>query len=101
MAVSQNGWPVNPARSKRKIWFGLNEGSDPLFAFAGIWRPGDGGPFMAFLTCEANATVGAVHPKAMPVMLRPADVGSWLDSPRADACALAKPFEDTAMRRIG
>ena len=27
---------------------------------------------MAFLTCEANQTVGAVHPKAMPVMLRPA-----------------------------
>ena len=53
-----------------------------------------------FLTCEANATVGAVHPKAMPVMLRPADVGRWLDSERADACALARPFEDTAMRRV-
>ena len=41
-----------------------------LFAFAGLWRPGEGGPYMAFLTCEANAMVGAVHPKAMPVMLR-------------------------------
>jgi putative SOS response-associated peptidase YedK len=71
-----------------------------LFAFAGIWRPGEEGPYMAFLTCEANATVGAVHPKAMPVMLRPADTGRWLDSEREDACSLAQPFADTAMRRV-
>ena len=83
---------------KRKVWFGLRDEVDPLFAFAGIWRPGDGGPFMAFLTCEANATVGAIHPKAMPVMLRPGDVGRWLDSEREQACALAVPFEDADMR---
>jgi len=53
------------------------------------------------LTCEANQVVGAVHPKAMPVMLRPgADVERWLGSERADACALAMPFADTAMRRV-
>ena len=86
---------------KTKVWFGLTEEQHPLFAFAGIWRPGEGGPFMAFLTCEANSIVGAVHPKAMPVMLRPGDdVGRWLDSERADACAVARPFEDTAMRRV-
>ena len=97
-------WTAEPdplTKRKAKVWFGLHEEQPPLFAFAGIWRPSEEGPFMAFLTCEANETVGAVHPKAMPVMLGPADVGSWLDSPRADACALAKPFEDTAMRRIG
>ena len=55
---------------------------------------------MAFLTCDANATVGAVHPKAMPVMLRPEDAGRWLDSERDDACSLAQPFEDAAMRRV-
>jgi putative SOS response-associated peptidase YedK len=55
---------------------------------------------MAFLTCEANSLVGAVHPKAMPVMLRPADIGRWLDDAREDACALAQPFADTAMRRV-
>ena len=85
---------------KTKVWFGLHKDEPPLFAFAGLWRPGEGGPFMAFLTCEANATVGAVHPKAMPVMLRPADAGRWLDGPRADACELAQPFADTAMRRV-
>jgi putative SOS response-associated peptidase YedK len=55
----------------------------------------------AFLTCEANQTVGAVHPKAMPVILRPGeDVQRWLSSETADACALAAPFADTGMRRV-
>ena len=95
---------------KSKVWFGLNlpteahEARDPLFAFAGLWRPGatDGsdGPFMAFLTCAANATVGAVHPKAMPVMLRADDALAWLDHERESACALAQPFPDADMRRI-
>lgn len=87
---------------KTKVWFGLNaEHDSPLFAFAGIWRPGEGGPFMAFLTCAANQMVGEVHPMAMPVMLRPADVTRWLDSPREEACSLAQPFEDTLMQRVG
>jgi putative SOS response-associated peptidase YedK len=96
-------WTAEPdpeTKRKSKVWFGLEE-QNRLFAFAGIWRPGEDGPFMAFLTCEANQTVGAVHPKAMPVMLSPApDVARWLDSERADACALARPFADTAMRRV-
>jgi len=97
-------WTAEPdpdTKRKAKAWFGLTEEQHPLFAFAGLWRPGEGGPFMAFLTCEANPIVGAVHPKAMPVMLRPGeDVAQWLDSERADACALARPFSDTAMRRV-
>ena len=96
-------WTADPdpeTKRKSKVWFGLSEEEPQLFAFAGLWRPGEGGPFMAFLTCDANQTVGAVHPKAMPVMLRAQDVGRWLDSPRADACALAVPFADTAMRRV-
>ena len=87
--------------SKRKVWFGLHEESDPLFAFAGLWRPGENGiGYMAFLTCEPNAVVGAVHPKAMPVMLRPADVPRWLDSEAASACELAVPYADADMRRL-
>ena len=98
-------WTAEPdpeTRRKAKVWFGLNEGTHPLFAFAGLWRPAgrDGeAPFMAFLTCESNQVVGAIHPKAMPVMLRPgADVERWLSAERADACALAQPFADTEMR---
>lgn len=97
-------WTAEPdpkTKRKAKVWFGLREEEPPLFAFAGLWRPAENGPFMAFLTCDANETVGAVHPKAMPVMLRSEDVGRWLDSERANACELAKPFEDTSMQRIG
>ena len=101
---------ADPA-TKRKVkhWFGMHEAHDPLFAFAGLWRPGakdgsdeDGsnGPFMAFLTCDANATVGAIHPKAMPVMLRPADTLGWLTHDRDSACALAIPFADADMVRL-
>jgi putative SOS response-associated peptidase YedK len=91
--------PVNNRKSK--VWFGLSADQPPLFAFAGIWRPGEEGRFMAFLTCEPNRTVGAIHPKAMPVMLRPGDdVERWLASEQAEACSLAVPFADTAMRRM-
>ncbi len=103
-ATSFCEWTAEPdpeTRRKAKVWFGLAQEKSPLFAFAGLWRPGDGGPFMAFLTCDANRTVGAVHPKAMPVMLEPGDAPAWLDSETADACALARPFEDTLMRRMG
>lgn len=86
---------------KSKIWFGLHQDAHPLFAFAGIWRPGEGGPFLAFLTCDANGVVGEVHPKAMPVMLRPGtDVDHWLSADRVSACELAQPFADTDMRRV-
>jgi putative SOS response-associated peptidase YedK len=97
-------WTAEPdpaTKRKSKVWFALHEDVHPLFAFAGVWRPGEDGPFYAFLTCEANETVGAVHPKAMPVMLTPGEaVSRWLDSERADACSLAVPFADTAMRRV-
>lgn len=103
-ATSFCEWTAEPdpeTKRKAKVWFGLHPGRSPLFAFAGIWRPGEEGAFMAFLTCEANRTVGEVHPKAMPVMLTPGqDVERWLGSKRADACELAKPFADTGMRRV-
>ena len=83
---------------KRKVWFGIREGEPELFAFAGIWWSGEEQRFMAFLTCEPNQTVGNVHPKAMPVLLDLADIPRWLNSERADACQLARPFEDSRMR---
>jgi putative SOS response-associated peptidase YedK len=57
------------------IWFALNE-ARPLACFAGIWtnwtsvrkvKEGETtNDLYAFLTTDANAEVGAVHPKAMP-----------------------------------
>jgi len=96
-------WTAAPdpvTKRKSKVWFGLHERHDPLFAFAGLWRPGEGGPYMAFLTCAPNDTVGRVHPKAMPVMLRADDSLGWLEHDRETACALAIPFPDVDMRRL-
>ena len=53
---------------------------------------------MALPTCEPNATVGAVHPKAMPVVLDPGDYAGWLNGEYANACALAKPYPDLGWR---
>lgn len=73
-------------------WFAHSE-DPPLMFFAGAWVPQwesvrkvkDGLQTLdlfAFLTTEANDTVGAVHPKAMPVLLTdPAEVESWLTEP--------------------
>ncbi|WP_226016128.1 SOS response-associated peptidase [Novosphingobium sp. FKTRR1] len=100
-------------RRKRQHWFALTDnsasagghgtetGDDPLFAFAGLWRPTAEGPRFAFLTCEANALVGRVHPKAMPVILRPGDdTDRWLNADGPTAAALQRPFPDTLMREL-
>lgn len=78
---------------KRQHWFGLR--SAALFAFAGIWRPVDGVRHFAFLTCPPNASVGAVHPKAMPVILDAALWEPWLAGvPAAD---FQRPWPDSDM----
>ena len=87
--------PDPVTRRKRQHWFALPSG-DP-FAFAGIWRPADDGPRFAFLTCEPNALVGAVHPKAMPVMLMGHALGTWLRADWDVAADLVAPFDDDAM----
>lgn len=84
---------------KRKHWFDLRQ--DPLFAFAGLWRPTEQGPRFAFLTCEANAVVGRVHPKAMPVLLRPGEAfDRWLTADGMSAAAMQVPLADALMREI-
>ena len=84
--------------SKRKVWFGRTD--TPLFSFAGIWRPAEEGTRMAFLTTEANETVGAVHPKAMPVLLRQEDHETWLTADYEEATALARPFDDALVEVV-
>ncbi|GEO00244.1 DUF159 family protein [Novosphingobium sediminis] len=84
---------------KRKHWFDLP--GDPLFAFAGLWRPTEQGPRFAFLTCEANTVVGSVHPKAMPVVLRPGRAFErWLSADGAGAAAMQVPLADAHMQEI-
>lgn len=80
---------------KAKHWFALR--STPLFAFAGLWRSTADGPRFAFLTCQPNATVAAVHPKAMPVLLAGELADQWLAG--ADARTLQRPWPDDDMAK--
>ena len=53
----------------------------------------------AFLTTEPNAEVGAIHPKAMPVILTtPDEVEIWMTAPAEEALKLQRPLQDGALR---
>jgi putative SOS response-associated peptidase YedK len=79
---------------KTQHWFAVP--AEPLFAFAGIWRDSEVASF-AFLTTEPNAIVGAVHPKAMPVILHPEDHETWLTADWDIAKSLAEPYPSQFM----
>jgi hypothetical protein len=55
----------------------------------------------AFLTTEPNAEVGAIHPKAMPVILTsPDEVETWMTAPADEALKLRRPLPDEALRIV-
>jgi putative SOS response-associated peptidase YedK len=97
---------------KTPTWFALDEDRSLAF-FAGIWttwrgrrgtkaNPVEGEhQLFGFLTTNANAEVGAVHPKAMPVILTSGEaVEQWLTLPAKEALALQKPLPDGALRIV-
>lgn len=96
-------WSVlpDPVTAKKKpYWFSVP--SQPIFAFAGIWRPTEDVPVFSFLTCgyegdPANHIVGAIHPKACPVILHPEDYDRWLHTDLDDALTLAAPYPSQLM----
>ncbi|WP_223252070.1 SOS response-associated peptidase family protein [Paracoccus mutanolyticus] len=110
-AFSEYGATPDPITKRKPLhWFALNE-RQPLFFFAGIWtdwhgtrgsmqtpRPGRHELF-AFLTCAPNAVVGAIHPKAMPVILTSAtDWDTWLNAPWEIAKLLQRPLPDGSLQ---
>jgi len=55
----------------------------------------------AFLTTEPNAEVGAIHPKAMPVILTtPDEIETWMTAPPDEALKLQRPLPDGTVRIV-
>lgn len=98
-------WSPGPPKGDR--WFRLTSGEP--FAFAGIYRPWSGtrgtkaapveGDHMlfAFLTCEPNAVVAPIHPKAMPVILPFEKWDQWLTGSVEEALDLQRPLAAQAI----
>ena len=92
------------------VWFALGE-DRPLAFFAGLWTPWTSTRKLAegevtldlfgFLTTDANAEVGAVHPKAMPVILnREEEWDAWLSAPWTEAARLQRPLPDGTLQIV-
>jgi putative SOS response-associated peptidase YedK len=101
---------VLPDGRRPPVWFALDE-TRPLAFFAGLWtrwtsvrklKEGEvTADLFGFLTTEPNAVVGAVHPKAMPVILTTEDeVERWLTAPAREALELQRPHPDDALRVV-
>lgn len=99
-----------PDGSRPPAWFALDD-SRPLAFFPGIWtawtsvRKVKEGEvtcdLFAFLTCEPNAEVGAIHPKAMPVILTdPDDIETWMTAPPEEALKLHRPLPDGSLKVV-
>ena len=92
-AFSEYGQTRGPDGKLPLHWFTVP--SRPITSFAGVWRPLEGGAkVFAFLTCEPNALVAPIHPKAMPVLLHQEDEQRWLNGELGD---LVSPFPSQPM----
>jgi putative SOS response-associated peptidase YedK len=92
------------------VWFAFDE-TRPLAFFAGLWtrwtsvrkvKEGEvAADIFGFLTCPPNAEVKAIHPKAVPVILRDAEeIETWLTAPTKDVMRLQRPLPDGSLKIV-
>jgi putative SOS response-associated peptidase YedK len=70
--------------------------TEPVFAFAGIWRDSEVMSF-AYLTTEPNTLIEPISPQSMPVILAQEDHEIWLCADWNVAKALVKPYPSPFM----
>ncbi len=98
------------AGKKVPVWFALTE-ERPLAVFAGVWtswtstrKKAEGEVTVdafGFLTCEPNAVVAPIHPKAMPVILtEPDEIEVWMTAPWEVAGLLQRPLPDEVLQVV-
>jgi putative SOS response-associated peptidase YedK len=100
---------VLPDGSRPPVWFALSE-ERPLAFFAGIWtrwtstrkvKEETTNDIFAFLTTEPNKEVGAIHPKAMPVILTTQEeIDRWLSASTDEALKLQRPLPDGSLKIV-
>jgi putative SOS response-associated peptidase YedK len=98
----------NDANRSENVWFAFGE-DRPMSYFAGVWTHFSGVrkvkegavtcEVFGFLTTTPNADIGAVHKKAMPVILSSEDDQAlWLsDRPWAEVKHLQRPLPDGSL----
>ena len=71
--------------------------SEPLFAFAGIWRDTTDYPAFAIITCAPNVVLEDKGTVSMPVILQRDDWGKWLSQDWRKACQLVDALPSQLM----
>ena len=80
---------------KGEMWFSVTD--QPVFAVAGFWQRTEEGNGFTMVTCDPNALVEPIHPKAMITILALDDVDTWLHGNYDEIIALQRPYEQSQM----
>jgi len=77
-------------RLKGEMWFAITD--QPHFDVAGFWQRTVKGNGFTMVTCDPNALVAQIHPKAIITILHPTDHEQWLRGSYDDVVALQQPY---------